>query len=164
MGYLFWKAIKFEVLWHFSSCFLLYQVQSCPSYFKVLLAGIVWKNFVLSSFQFVIIGLMDQKLSQAIGSNLVPKEFLSFYRPSYSILVLKFLVNFPSGLVFLCSIGSLVLKFQETSVFLQRFKCFLPIFVESEILYFFAYSSLYCFSLWFVLYKISGSLLCLLVF
>lgn len=164
MGYLFWKAIKFEVLWHFSSCFLLYQVQSCPSYFKVLLAGIVWKIFVLSSFQFVIIGLMDQKLSQAIGSNLVPKEFLSFYRPSYSILVLKFLVNFPSGLVFLCSIGSLVLKFQETSVFLQRFKCFLPIFVESEILYFFAYSSLYCFSLWFVLYKISGSLLCLLVF
>ena len=155
MGYLFWKAIKFEVLWHFSSCFLLYQVQSCPSYFKVLLAGIVWKIFVLSSFQFVIIGLMDQKLSQAIGSNLVPKEFLSFYRPSYSILVLKFLVNFPSGLVFLCSIGSLVLKFQETSVFLQRFKCFLPIF---------AYSSLYCFSLWFVLYKISGSLLCLLVF
>lgn len=63
MGYLFWKAIKFEVLWHFSSCFLLYQVQSCPSYFKVLLAGIVWKIFVLSSFQFVIIGLMDQKLS-----------------------------------------------------------------------------------------------------
>ena len=129
MSYLFRKAIKFEVLWHFSSCFLLYHVQSCPSCFKMSVAGVLWKIFVLSSFQFVISWFYGSEAFLGHWQPFSPRRISLLQSAFYSILVLKFLVNFPSRLDFVCSIGSFVLKFQETSVFLQRFKCFLPIFV-----------------------------------